>query len=185
MRIIAGKFRGRRFHPPANIPARPTTDFAKEGLFNILTNNLNFEDVAYLDLFCGTGSLCYEMASRGCTDIVGVEMDNRSVDFIRKTSTELNITINVLRMDVFEYMRTTKKKFDLIFAGPPYPLPNIPELPEEVFANQLLNPEGWFVLETNPKYSFTDHPHFLRSRNYGTTIFHIFQAEVVKRGDAV
>lgn len=176
MRIISGRFKGRRFHPPANIPARPTTDFAKEGLFNILVNNFDLEDVAYLDLFCGTGSLCYEMASRGCTDIVGVELDNRSLDFIRKTAKEWGMQINPMRMDVFEYMRTTKKKFDLIFAGPPYPLPNIPDLPEEVFANQLLNPGGWFVLETNMKYNFEEHPHFLRSRNYGTTVFHVFAA---------
>ena len=175
MRIISGKFKGRKFHPPANIPARPTTDFSKEGLFNILMNHFDLSDVAYLDLFCGTGSLCYEMASRGCTDIVGVELDNRSLDFIKKTAAQLEVPINAMRMDVFEYMRTTKKKFNLIFAGPPYPLPNIPDLPEEVFNNGLLAPGGWFVLETNQKYTFESHPRFLRSRNYGTTVFHIFE----------
>lgn len=183
MRIISGKFKGRRFHPPANIPARPTTDFAKEGLFNILVNKFHPEDVAFLDLFCGTGSHCYEMASRGCTDIVGVELDARSVEFIRKTAAELQVNINVMRMDVFEYMRTTKKKFDLIFAGPPYPLPNITDLPEEVFGNNLLLPGGWFVLETNTKYNFEEHPHFLRSRNYGTTVFHIFEKPIDSSAD--
>ncbi len=185
MRIISGKFKGRRFHPPANIPARPTTDFAKEGLFNILVNQFDLAEVAYLDLFCGTGSLCYEMASRGCTDIVGVELDNRSIDFIRKTALQLEVNINVLKMDVFEYIRTTRKKFDLIFAGPPYPLPNIPDLPEEIFAHQLLNPGGWFVLETNQKYNFEAHPFFLRSRNYGTTVFHIFMQPVEQSGQTV
>jgi len=174
MRIIAGKFRGRRFYPPSNIPARPTTDIAKEGLFNILINNFRPEEVAYLDLFCGTGNLCYEMASRGCTDITGVELDTRSIDFIKKTAAVLSVQINVLRMDVFAYIRSAKKQYDLIFAGPPYPLPNIPDLPDEVFENGLLRPGGWFVLETNNKYQFESHPYFLRSRHYGTTVFHIF-----------
>ncbi|MBK7443721.1 MAG: RsmD family RNA methyltransferase [Chitinophagales bacterium] len=181
MRINAGKFKGRRFNPPTNLPARPTTDFAKEGLFNILTNNFDFEMVSFLDLFSGTGSLCYEMVSRGCEDIVCVELDKRSIDFIRKTSDELQGNINVMKMDVFEYIRTTKKKFDIIFAGPPYPLENIPALPEEIFEMQLLKPEGWFVLETNQKYKFDDHPHFIRMRNYGTTHFHVFGAEPTKK----
>ncbi|HRF78354.1 MAG TPA: RsmD family RNA methyltransferase, partial [Chitinophagales bacterium] len=119
----------------------------------------------------------YEMVSRGCEDIVCVELDKRSIDFIRKTAAEINGNINVMKMDVFEYIRTTKKKFDIIFAGPPYPLENIPALPEEIFEMQLLQPNGWFVLETNQKYKFDDHPHFIRMRNYGTTHFHIFGAE--------
>lgn len=175
MRITAGKFKGRRFNPPNNIPARPTTDFAKEGLMNILTNHFDFESVSFLDLFSGTGSISYEMASRGCTDIVCVELDNRSLQFIKKTSDDLQMGLNVLRMDVFEYIRSTKKKFDIIFAGPPYPLPNIPDLPLEIFEMQLLKEGGWFILETNMKYNFDDHPHFLRKRNYGTTLFHIFE----------
>lgn len=174
MRIVAGKHKGRRFHPPANIPARPTTDFAKEGLFNIISNNFDIDEVSYLDLFAGTGSLCYEMISRGCEDLVCVELDKRSIDFIRKTAAELNATISVMKMDVFEYIRSTKKRFDIIFAGPPYPLPNIPDLPEEIFEMELLNPGGWFILETNQKYKFEDHPNFIRVRNYGTTHFHIF-----------
>ncbi len=175
MRINTGKFKGRRFNPPNNLPARPTTDFAKEGLFNILTNNFALDEVSFLDLFSGTGSISFEMASRGCEDIVSIELDKRSTDFIKKMSDDLEMNINVLRMDVFEYIRSTKKKFDIIFAGPPYPLENIPALPEEVFEMQLLNPGGWFILETNQKYTFDDHPNFLRKRNYGTTFFHIFE----------
>jgi len=174
MRIVAGKFKGRRFNPPNNLPARPTTDFAKEGLFNILTNIFDFETVSFLDLFAGTGSLSFEMISRGCEDAVCVELDNRSVDFIRKTAVELNGNINVMKMDVFEYIRTTKKQFDVIFAGPPYPLQNIPMIVEEVLEMNLLKPKGWLILETNQKYKFEDHPNFIRVRNYGTTHFHVF-----------
>jgi 16S rRNA (guanine(966)-N(2))-methyltransferase RsmD len=175
MRIIGGTLKGRRFYPPGNLPARPTTDFAREGLFNILTNRFDFEMVSFLDLFSGTGALSYEMASRGCDDIVCVEKDGRSVDFIRQTAAEYKIELNVLRMDVFEYIRTTKQKFDIIFAGPPYPLETIPALPDEIFEMRLLKEGGWFILETNPKHKFEAHPHFLQKRNYGTTIFHIFE----------
>ncbi len=175
MRVIGGALKGRRFNPPNNLPARPTTDFAKEGLFNILTNHFDFEVVSFLDLFAGTGSLDYEMASRGCEDIVCVEKDGRSVEFIKKMTAEFKVEINVMRMDVFEYIRSTKKKFDIIFAGPPYALENIPELPLEIFEMGLLKESGWFILETNPKFKFDDHPNFIQKRNYGTTIFHIFE----------
>ena len=175
MRINAGKFKGRRFNPPTGLPARPTTDFAKEGIFNIITNNFDYDDIAFLDLFAGTGNISYEMASRGVNDIVAVELDPRSIAFIKKTAETLGVEINVLRMDVFDYIRTTKKKFDIIFAGPPYPLENIPDLPEEIFEMHLLNPGGWFILETNQKYNFETHHKFLRSRNYGTTVFHVFK----------
>ena len=175
MRINTGKFKGRRFESPANLPARPTTNFAKEGLFNILANHFDFEEVAFLDLFSGTGGISYEMASRGSEDIVCVEMDQRSVEFIKKTAGILGAELNVMRMDVFEYIRSTKKKFDIIFAGPPYPLTNIPDLPDEIFEMQLLKQKGWFILETNQKHSFDTNPFFLRKRNYGTTWFHIFE----------
>ncbi len=175
MRINSGKFKGRRFNPPDNLPARPTTDFAKEGLFNIITNNFEYDEIVFLDLFTGTGNISFEMASRGVTDIAGVELDQRSITFIKQMATDLNIEINMLRMDVFEYIRSTKKKFDIIFAGPPYPLENIPALPDEIFEMELLKPKGWFILETNQKYSFDEHPYFLRKRNYGTTFFHIFE----------
>ncbi len=175
MRIISGNLKGRRFSPPAKIPARPTTDFAKEGLFNILANTVDFETVSFLDLFGGTGSISYEMGSRGCKEIVCVEKDLTSVNFIRKTASEFALPVNVMQMDVFEYMRSTRSAFDIIFAGPPYKLELLDQIPDEIFEVHLLNPGGIFILEHNPDHNFDAHPHFKRKRNYGTTIFSIFE----------
>lgn len=174
MRIISGNLKGRRFNPPAKIPARPTTDFAKEGLFNMLANHLDFESAGFLDLFGGTGSISYEMASRGCTDIVCVERDAVSVRFIKQTAEQLQIPVNVLQMDVFEYIRSTKRTFDIIFAGPPYKLEILDEIPDEIFGAGLLNQAGLLILEHNPDHKFDTHSRFIRKRNYGTTIFSIF-----------
>ncbi|MBC8046555.1 MAG: RsmD family RNA methyltransferase [Fimbriimonadaceae bacterium] len=175
MRIVTGRFKGKRFHPPANIPARPTTDSAKEGLFNILVNNFDLESISFLDLFSGTGSLSYEMASRGCDEIVCIEKDGRSIAFIKKTMEELKIPATVMQMDVFQYMHSTKRKFDIIFAGPPYALETLAEIPNEIFELQLLADNGWFILEHNPKHKFDIHPNFKDKRNYGSTIFSIFE----------
>ncbi|MFN3940191.1 MAG: RsmD family RNA methyltransferase [Chitinophagales bacterium] len=175
MRIISGNLKGRRFNPPANIPARPTTDFAKEGLFNMLVNMIDFEEAAFLDLFGGTGSISYEMASRGCIDIICVEKDSTSVHFIKNTAIQWNIPVQVIQMDVFEYIRSTKKRFDCIFAGPPYKLNILDEIPNEIFDAGLLNPQGILILEHNPQHQFDTHPQFIRKRNYGTTIFSIFE----------
>jgi 16S rRNA (guanine(966)-N(2))-methyltransferase RsmD len=175
MRIIAGKFKGRKFFPPPNIPARPTTDFAKEGLFNILQNYFDLESISFLDLFSGTGSLSYEMASRGCSEIVCVEKDGKSVSFIKKTMEALNITASVLQMDVFHYIRSARRQYSIIFAGPPYALELLADIPNEIFEMQLLANEGWFILEHNPQHNFDEHPHFKMKRNYGTTIFSIFE----------
>ncbi|MBP7400017.1 MAG: RsmD family RNA methyltransferase [Chitinophagales bacterium] len=175
MRIISGNLKGRRFNPPVKIPARPTTDSAKEGLFNILTNIIDFESVSFLDLFGGTGSISYEMGSRGCTEIVCIEKDVKSVNFIRQTATEFQLPITVIQMDVFEYMRSTRTAFDVIFAGPPYKLDLLDQIPDEIFAAELLKPDGLFILEHNPHHNFDAHPHFKRKRNYGTTIFSIFE----------
>ncbi len=176
MRIIGGKHKGLRFHPPKNIPARPTTDIAKEGLFNILYNTFNFDSIKVLDLFGGTGSISYELASRGCTDITLVELDKRSLFFIKKTAADMEFNIKPVKADVFKFMDKCTQQFNLIFAGPPYPLPNLDTIPDLVFKNELLTPEGWLVLEHNPKHNFDEHPKFLRKRNYGTTIFSIFEA---------
>lgn len=175
MRIVAGRFKGRRFHPPANIPARPTTDFAKEGLFNILENTFDLSTISFLDLFSGTGSLSYEMASRGCEEIVCVEADGRSAAFIKKTVADLGIHAIVMQMDVFQYMRSTKQQFNIIFAGPPYALTSLAEIPNEIFELNLLADKGWFILEHNPHHNFESHPNFVRTRNYGSTIFSIFE----------
>ncbi len=175
MRIIGGQYKGHRFYPPANIPARPTTDFAKEGLFNILSNTYDFEDMAVLDLFGGTGSISYEFASRGCKNITLIELDKRSLDFIRQTVKQMNMPILPIKSDVFKFIETTKSKYDLIFAGPPYPLPNLRDIPDLIFQHQLLNGEGRLILEHNPHHNFDAHPRFIWKRNYGTTIFSVFE----------
>ncbi len=175
MRIIGGKNKGYRFTPPRRTPARPTTDIAKEGLFNILNNVYDLTNVKYLDLFGGTGSISYEFASRGCTDITLVEKDRGNILFIQKISQELGFPIQALRMDVFKFVEKSNEKYDIIFAGPPYPLPNLNTIPDLVFKYELLGPEAWLILEHNPNHNFDDHPRFLRKRNYGSTIFSIFE----------
>jgi len=175
MRIISGTLKGRRFHPPQKIPTRPTTDFAKEGLFNILENYFDLEAVSFLDLFAGTGSISYEFASRGCEDITTIERFPKCAAFIRKTAEAYGMeAIEVLQMDVFQYLRNCPRQFDLIFAGPPYKLENLDTLPDLIFEYGLLQPEGWFILEHSPQHDFSKHPHLLSHRNYGKTIFSIF-----------
>jgi len=175
MRIIGGKHKGRHFTPPSHNPARPTTDYAKEGLFNIINNTYNINEVKFLDLFAGTGSISYEFASRGCIDIDAVELYGPNVHFIKKTAQKFNFNINVFQQDVFQYIRTCREQYDIIFAGPPYSLHNVPDIPSFIFQYMLLSPEAWFILETNTNHNFDDHDKFLKKRNYGTTVFHFFE----------
>lgn len=175
MRIIGGRLKGHRFQPPQNIPTRPTTDFAKEGLFNIINNNFNFDNIKVLDLFGGTGSITYEFWSRGCTDITTVEIFPKCAAFIKKTVAENKMDgVKVLQMDVFNFVQSSHEKFDVTFAGPPYPLENLSTIPDVIFAADIVEGEGWFILEHNPNHNFDDHPHFFRKVNYGTTIFSMF-----------
>jgi len=174
MRIIGRYHRGYRFHPPRKTPARPTTDIAKEGLFNIIINHFDLEEVKALDLYGGTGSISYELCSRGCEDVTTVERSGMNIRFINEMKGKLDFPIQVRKMDVFKYMQSADDSFDFIFAGPPYPSKRIPDLPEYVFNNGLLKEGGWFVLEHNPNHNFKTHPHYLQERNYGTTIFSIF-----------
>lgn len=177
MRIIGGKFKGRRFNPPAkNWPTRPTTDFAKEGLFNIINNNFDFEAIKVLDLFGGTGSHSYEFISRGCTDVTYVDKFGPCVAFVKKTAELLEIQsfLKIYKSDVFRFIKSTKLQYDYIFAGPPYPLPTLDTIPDVIFENDLVKKEGWLVLEHNPNHDFKDHPKYLNERNYGKTIFSIF-----------
>ncbi|MFZ4426283.1 MAG: RsmD family RNA methyltransferase [Saprospiraceae bacterium] len=179
MRIIGGKFKGRRFTPPADHwPTRPTTDFAKEGLFNILSNSLDFEELKVLDLFGGTGSHSYELISRGCTDVTYVDKFGPAVAFARKMARLLEIEpyIKIVQSDVFRYITHCKEHYDYIFAGPPYGLPQLEEIPELVFSHALLRPGGWLVLEHNPHHSFEAHSCFIMQRNYGKTLFTFFEA---------
>ena len=154
---------------------RPTTDIAKEGLFNILQNNISLEGIRTLDLFGGTGSISYELASRGAADLTILEKDPVMHGFIRKTIQELELkNARVLRGDVFRYIRDCNEQFDFIFAGPPYALQNIDDLPRLVAEKKLLKNGGWFVLEHTPRNNYEGYPLFITSRNYGTTVFSIF-----------
>ncbi|MGZ3838529.1 MAG: RsmD family RNA methyltransferase [Flavisolibacter sp.] len=176
MRIISGALGGRRITPPSKMPyTRPTTDIAKEGLFNMLQNNLDFEGLKTLDLFGGTGSISYELASRGVEDLTVVEKDNQMHAFIRKTAESLGLkNFKVVKSDVFRFIDHCTDKFDFIFAGPPYALESIDDLPRLVFEKGLLNENGWFILEHTPRNDYTHFPFFRSARNYGTTIFSIF-----------
>lgn len=177
MRIIGGKFKGRRFNPPADKwPTRPTTDFAKEALFNMLNNRLNFDEVKMLDLFGGTGNHCYEFISRGCLDATYVDKFPGCVRFVRETSAQLEIEdyLKIYQMDVFRFIENAKEQYDYIFAGPPYALPTIDILPDKIFEKQLLRPQGLFVLEHNPHHDFANHPNLVEVRNYGQTYFSFF-----------
>ncbi len=176
MRIIGGTFSGRRFSPPTSTPARPTTDVAKEGLFNTLQNLMDIEDSKTCDLFGGTGSISYELASRGAGELVLIERDMGNINFIKKTAKELGIAdrLHIIKGDVFKFMKQNTEQYNFIFAGPPYALVNIDDIPMLVFEKNMLAPGGIFVLEHTPRNDYQGHPHFLRMKNYGTTIFSFF-----------
>ncbi|MFY7963811.1 MAG: RsmD family RNA methyltransferase [Chitinophagaceae bacterium] len=176
MRIISGSLGGRRIHPPANMPyTRPTTDIAKEGLFNILQSRFDFEEATTLDLFGGTGCISYELASRGATDLTIVEKDNAMFAFIKKNIETLKIeNTKLLKMDVFTYLNTCNQQFDFIFAGPPYALGTIDELPKIIVSKKLIANDGFFVLEHTPRNNYEKFEGFSFVRNYGTTLFSFF-----------
>ena len=176
MRIIGGELGGRKINPPGKMPyTRPTTDIAKEGLFNIIGNNLDVTTLHTLDLFGGTGSISYELASRGAAACTIVEKDTAMYEFIKKTSAALQLeNFTVVKMDVFKFINQCTEKFNFIFAGPPYALGTIDDLPKLIVEKQLLQPGGWFVLEHTPRNSYEKYPLFVTSSNYGTTIFSIF-----------
>ena len=165
--------------PPANMPyTRPTTDIAREGLFNILQNNLEIGSLSTLDLFGGTGCISYELASRGAKDLTIVEQDSKMYDFIKLTVATLKLeNILLLKADVFKFLQGCTKTFDFIFAGPPYALATIDDLPVLIFNKKILNKGGWFVLEHTPRNDYKKSPHYRTERNYGTTIFSIFIQE--------
>ncbi|MCB0689615.1 MAG: RsmD family RNA methyltransferase [Saprospiraceae bacterium] len=177
MRIIGGNLKGRRFNPPADKwPTRPTTDFAKEGLFNILANRFDFADIKMLDLFGGTGSHTYEAISRGCQQVTYVDKHRPCVFFVRELATKLQITdkIQILSMDVARFLKQQNGVYDYIFAGPPYPLTWLDDIPDLIFEAKLLAADGLFVLEHNANHVFKTHPHFEQLRTYGGTHFSFF-----------
>lgn len=176
MRIVAGELGGRKIVPPSKMPyTRPTTDIAKEGLFNVIQNNLEIEELKTLDLFGGTGSISYELASRGAKDLTIVEKDEQMFSFIKKTAGDLKISnFHPVKMDVFKFIDQCIDRYDFIFAGPPYALQAIDELPKLIFEKNLLNPSGWFILEHTPRNDYKKFPFYKAERKYGTTIFSIF-----------
>ena len=176
MRVITGKYKGRRFEVPRTFKARPTTDFAKENLFNVLRSYLDFEETAALDLFGGTGSITLELLSRGCPKVVVVEQDRKHYSFIHSTLRSLQDTASVaLCGDALRFVAKCKEGFDLVFADPPYALPELAELPERVLCGQVLRPGGLFVLEHGKDHDFAEHPCFLEHRAYGSVNFSFFR----------
>ena len=176
MRIISGKWGGRRISPPAQMPhTRPTTDIAKEGLFNILQNRMDFEGIESLDLFGGTGCISYELASRGAAQLTLVEKDPIMHAFIKKNADMLGMeNYKVLKMDVFAYLQSCDEDFDFIFAGPPYALGTIDELPKIIVSKKMIRKGGFFVLEHTPRNNYEKFEGFSFQRNYGTTLFSFF-----------
>ncbi|NDV46162.1 16S rRNA (guanine(966)-N(2))-methyltransferase RsmD [Paludibacter sp. 221] len=176
MRIVSGKYKGRRISPPNNITARPTTDFAKEGLFNLLSNQLDFEDINALDLFAGTGSISLELISRECKSVTAVELNEKHYAFIKKTCSELKVdNLLLLKTDVFKFIKKTHAKYDLIFADPPYDLRELTAIPDMIFERDILSENGLFVLEHSAKNNFESHPNFKEHRHYGNVNFSFFR----------
>lgn len=176
MRIITGQYKGRHFDIPRTFKARPTTDFAKENIFNVLNGYIDFDGSAALDLFAGTGSISLEMLSRGCAPVVSVEADRDHAAFIAQCMKKIGTTDNVLiRGDVFRFLKKCHEQFDFIFADPPYALENLADIPALVLGNDLLKPDGIFVLEHGKNYDFSQEPRFVEHRNYGSVNFSLFR----------
>ena len=176
MRIITGQYKGRHFDIPRTFKARPTTDFAKENIFNVMNVYIDLEGVSALDLFAGTGSISLELLSRGCASVVSVESDRDHARFIKQCMQKLGTTSSMLvKGDVFRFVKSCHKAFDFIFADPPYALEQLPTLPDLIFQHQLLNEDGIFVLEHGKKYDFSAHEHFVEHRAYGSVNFSIFR----------
>ncbi|MBR3568792.1 MAG: RsmD family RNA methyltransferase [Salinivirgaceae bacterium] len=176
MRIISGQYKHRLIQPPSNFKARPTTDLAKESLFNILENTIDFEQIKVLDLFGGTGGISYEFASRGCTDITCIELNYNHFSFIKKTAADLKMTgLKVIRANVLKFLPACAEKFDLIFADPPYDLPQLPEIPKMVIDNELLADGGLFIMEHSEKNNFDQMPQFYMHKHYGAVNFSFFR----------
>ncbi|MCM1005193.1 MAG: 16S rRNA (guanine(966)-N(2))-methyltransferase RsmD [Prevotella sp.] len=181
MRIIRGKYGRRRFDVPRNITARPTTDFARENIFNVLENLEDFDGKSALDLFSGTGAIALEFLSRGCDRVVAVEMAATQANFIRSVKEKLNAAaLTVVKGDVFKYVETCSAQFDFIFADPPYDHPRFAEIPELILNSQMLKPGTWVIVEHNKNHDFSALPHFEQHRTYGSvnfSLFHIPQEE--------
>lgn len=175
MRIITGKYKGRHFDIPRTFKARPTTDFAKENIFNVLIQYVDLDGATALDLFSGTGSITLELLSRGCQQVVSIELDRDHHRFICDCIKKLDANAIPLRADVFRYLKSCHTQFDLIFADPPYALKELATLPDLIFDKSLLAPDGLFILEHGKDYDFSQHPHFVEHRSYGSVNFSLFK----------
>ena len=176
MRIITGEYKGRHFDVPRTFKARPTTDFAKENIFNVMNGYVDFDGCKALDLFAGTGSISLELLSRGAETVVSVELDRDHANFIRQCLKKLDDDrCALIKGDVFRFIKSCKQKFDFIFADPPYALPNLPTIPDLIFENELLAEDGVFVFEHGKQNDFSNHPHFVEHRSYGSVNFSIFK----------
>ena len=177
MRIISGTYGGRRLSPPKNITARPTTDFAKESLFNLLNNRIDFEGIDVLDLFAGTGGIGIECVSRGAREVTAVEIAHVQQNWIISCCKQLGIrNLSVIRGDVFKFLSACRTKYDLIFADPPYALEQLPTLPDIILgAQDILKEDGWLVIEHGKDTDFTSHPRHVETRSYGSVHFSFFQ----------
>ena len=177
MRIITGIYKGRHFDIPRSFKARPTTDFAKENIFNVLTQYVDFDGVEALDLFSGTGSISLELVSRGCQTVVSVEMDRDHHRFIQECLKKLNTKACIpIRGDVFRFVKSCRQQFDFIFADPPYALKELPQIPDLVLQKGILKEDGIFVFEHGKDHDFSEHPNFIEHRQYGSVNFTLFRA---------
>jgi 16S rRNA (guanine(966)-N(2))-methyltransferase RsmD len=210
MRIITGIYKGRHFDIPRTFKARPTTDFAKENIFNVLNGYIDFDGATALDLFSGTGSITLELLSRGCSQVVSVELDRDHHRFIQECLNKLNpkgdghkgdgsrchkgdgsrcvmsmtqenrphnaLNVQCIRGDVFRFIKSCKQQFDFIFADPPYALKELPQIPDLIFEKGMLKEDGVFVFEHGKDYDFSQHPHFVEHREYGSVNFSLFKA---------
>lgn len=178
MRIVSGTYKGRVIHTPKNLPVRPTTDFAKESLFNILNNHFEFDGLKVMDLFCGTGNISYEFASRGCGDITSVDDNYHCCEFVKKTIIGFKMEqVKVIKADVFNFLKKYAAPCHIIFADPPYQMEpeKFASIPELVFSNHLLKQDGWLIIEHGKQIDFSKYDHFLEHRKYGNVHFSVFK----------
>ena len=171
MRIIGGALKGKLIQPPSGYKARPTTDFAREGLFNVLNNEYEFEDLKVLDLFGGTGAIAFEFASRGAARVYSVEMARENATFIKREADRLGLAnVTMVRANVFDFLPLCREKFDLVFADPPY-------APDQVLSRNLLHPGCYFILEHGDEHNFAAHPFFVKEKVYGRVHFSFFESK--------
>lgn len=176
MRIIGGRLKGRTILPPKGYEARPTTDFAKEGLFNVLDNEYEFDGLKVLDLFGGTGAVAFEFASRGAGKVYCVEMNRNNAKFIRAEASRLGLgSVVTVHGNVFDFLPVCREKFDIVFADPPYSLEGLESIPDKVLALDIMHPSAYFILEHGGEHSFAGHPLFKKEKVYGRVHFSFFE----------